>query len=155
MTVYNRDMPKGDKPTFKQIKFAKAYIKNQGNASKSALEVYDVKRKDAKTVGYDTLHKPIVQKTIQELLNKNGLKLDDIIAQTTKSIKHNLTYGKASQAVGADLLKFTYKLHNAIPSSKNVTTKEVKKVFLDKDFNEVKTELEASITTTQALLNDL
>jgi len=142
-------------PTLKQRKFAKKYIENGGNASKAVLEVYNVKTTDAKTIGYQNLQKPIVQKTIQELLNKNGLKLEDLTEFTTKAIKHNLTYGKASQAVGADLLKFTYKLHNAIPDKTHRTVKEVKKVFLDKDFNEVKTELEASITTTQALLNDL
>lgn len=142
-------------PTLKQRKFAKEYVKNGGNASKAALEVYDTKKSDSHVIGYQNLQKPVVQKTIQDLLNKSGLKLEDLTEITTKAIKHNLQYGKASQAVGADLLKFTYKLHNAIPDKVTRVVKEERKVLLDKDFNEVKTQLEATITTTSQLLSDL
>lgn len=142
-------------PTLKQIKFAKEYVKNGGNASKAAYEVYNIKKKNAHTVGYQNINKPVVKRTIQEMLDKNGLKVDELVKMTTKGIKHNLTYGKASQAVGADLLKFVYKLHNVIPEGKQTTTKEIRKVFIDKDFNTVKEELTQSISLTQELLNDL
>lgn len=142
-------------PTLKQRKFAKEYVKNGGNASKAVMEVYNTKKKNAHLIGYQNMKKPVVQKTIQELLNKNGLRLEDLTEITTKAIKHNLQYGKASQAVGADLLKFTYKLHNAIPDKVNHTIKEERKVLVDKDFNTIKEELTQSVSTTQALLNDL
>lgn len=148
-------MPKGDKPTLKQRKFAKKYIENGGNASKAIMEVYDVKQQNAKTLGYQNLQKPIVQKTIQELLNKNGLNLEDITGMTTKMITHNMKYGKASQAVASDLLKFTYKLHNAIPDKAHRVVKEERKILVDKDFNVLKEELTQSVSTTNQLLQDL
>lgn len=148
-------MAKGDKPTLKQKKFAKAYVENGGNATQAALETYNTQAKQAKVIGYQNINKPVVKKTIEELLNKNGLNLEKLTELTTSAIKNNLKNGKPSQAVGADLLKFTYKLHNALPDKTTRIIRENKKIIMDKDYNTLKTELEQTVSLTTELLNDL
>ena len=64
---------RGDKPTPKQRMFAKAYIKNKFNATKSALEIYDTTTKQAHNLGHQVVNKPIVQKTIQAAQEKKIL----------------------------------------------------------------------------------
>lgn len=143
-------------PTFKQRKFAKAYIENNGNASKAALEAYDTFPAQAKTIGYQALQKPIVQKTIQELLDKKGITLDYLSDEVKDAISFNLKEGKASQAVGADLLKFMFKLHNAIPASKQVKLSYSRsEKIASQDYKEITKELAKISQTTQKLLEDL
>lgn len=148
-------MPKGDKPTLKMRMFAKKYIEYKGNGAKAALEVYDTNKRDAKNVAHITLKKPIVQKEIKELLTKKGLDLDNLTDYTKNAIVNNLTYGKASQAVGADLLKFMYRLHNVVPGKEVRTVKEERKIVLSHDFNTVKEQLSTTISRSQELLKDL
>lgn len=135
---------------------AKAYVKSKFNGAKAGLEVFNTTNRDsAKTMMHKVLKVPQVQNDIQEELSKSGLTREFINKNLYKGINHNLTYGKASQAVGADLLKTVMKVYNYLPKDSKTVTKEVRKVFLDKNYQEVKQELEASITTTQELLNDL
>ena len=142
-------------PTLKHKKFAKAYIENQGNASKAALEAYNIKPEDAPTIGYQNMQKPIVQQTITELLNKAGIDLETLTDYGNEALQNNLTLGKPSQAVGADLLKFYYKLHNAIPKEGKGMIKQERKVLLDKDYNVLREELSTIVTRSQDLLQDL
>ena len=95
-------------PTLKQKAFAKKYIEYKGNATKAALETYDVKSNRAHTLGYQNINKPVVQKEINRLLDENGLDLNKLTYLTNDAILNNLENGKASQAVRTDLLKFFY-----------------------------------------------
>lgn len=135
--------------------FAKKYVEYKGNGLRAALDVYDTTPKNAKNVAHITLKKPVVQEEIKSLLNKAGLDLDTLTGFTTDAIVNNLKYGKASQAVGADLLKFAFKLHNVVPGKESKKIVETRKVTLSKDFNVIKEELTQSVSKSQELLSDL
>ena len=145
---------RGDKPTPKQRLFAKAYIKNKFNATKSALEIYDTTYKGAKRIGNNNLKIPIVIKTIQEELASEGITME----YTNKILKNALEVnqdGKPSQAVLADLIKHIHKVYYNQPSGNRITVKQEYKVLLDKDYNTIRRELIETNTRTQELLNDL
>jgi len=143
-------------PTFKQKQFAKAYVENKGNASKAALTAYNVNKAGAKTLGYQQLQKPIVQKEIKDQLDKAGLSLEVLNEYSLDAISNNLKYGKASQAAGISQLQFLYKLHNALPASKKLTMNlSLKDQVVGKDFDEIKKLLEKQAEVTTALLAEI
>ena len=142
------------KPTPKQKLYARALIKHKFNGAKAVQEVYDVKPQNAKTLAYQNNQKPVVQKEIRQVLNDAGLSLDYLSSVTKDAIEYNKD-GKPSQAVLADLVKHSYKLHNALPSNTKMSIKQEYKVLLDKDYNTIRQELIETNTRTQELLNDL
>ena len=143
------------RPSLKQKAFAKKYIEYKGNGAKAALEVYDTTKEYAKNVAYITLQKEGTKRAIEEIMNKNQLDLDTLTEYGSEAIQNNLTLGKPSQAVGADLLKFYYKLHNVIPKEGKGIIKQERKILLDKDYNVLREELSTTITRSQDLLQDL
>ena len=69
--------------TVKQFKFVQEYAKS-GNATKSALKVYDTKSRNvAQNIGSTNLSKPIVQKSIEQVLQDSGYKTTDSINTLT------------------------------------------------------------------------
>lgn len=62
------------KLTLKQRLFVKEYIKNKGNATESAMSVYDVKtRAVAGAIGNENLQKPYLKEYINQQLDSAGL----------------------------------------------------------------------------------
>src|SRR5574343_497531 len=138
-------MPTLTKPTMKQKAFAKAYVKNKFNGKKAVLEVYDVKEGNAKGLAHNTLKNPLVQNAIQEELAKAGLSREYLNKTMYDAIEINKG-GKPSQAVLAQLLIQAQRIYSYIPKDNKTVVKETRKVFLDKDYNEVKTQLEATVS---------
>ncbi len=148
-------MPYLSKASLKQKLFAKQYVETLGNKQKASLGVYNVKSKrNANSIAYQNLQKPLVQQEIKHLLQKKGLDPDYLSDNLKDAIENNLKYGKASQAVGADLLKFTYKLWDLIPSNKNLNLNYSRKEIISKDYDEVKKELSKLSEMTKKLLSD-
>ena len=149
-------MPRLKRPSVKMRKFAKAYIENGGIASKAVREAYDVKSaRNASVLGNSMLQNPMVQKTIKEYLDKSGLNLEYISDKIKSTIDYNLENGKPSQAVGADLLKFSAKLQDVIPSSKSASISYSRKEIIHKTFDEIKEELKEINRKSSDLVNDL
>lgn len=159
--IYNKGMANNNNtPTIKQKMFAKAFVEgilkeNKPNASKAALETYNVKPANAPNLGYQLMEKEPVQIEIKSLLDKAGITLDYLSDSSKDAIDYNLKGGKPSQAVGADLLKFMFKLHNAVPEKRTRTIKEERRVILSHDYQTLKNELKLTQTKTQELLQDL
>lgn len=142
--------------TLKQKLFAKKYVDTMGNAQQAALEVYDVKKRStAGNIGHENLKKPLVQEEIKKILVRKGIDLDDMTQDLHDAIKTNLADGKPSMAVGADLLKFAYKLHDVIPGTKNLNLNYSKKeIISNKSYDEIKAELEKLNKLTQKLIEN-
>lgn len=88
-------MPKvpDGKVTIKQKKFVKAYIANDGNGTKAALEAYNtVDEKTASVIASENLEKPNIKLAIEQAL-----------------IKHDITIEKATKPI-ADGLVATRKI---------------------------------------------
>lgn len=143
-------------PTLKQKLFAAAYVKHKGNASKAALEVYDVKKEHSSNLGHQLIEKPVVQEEIAKQLDAVGLDLETLHKKSLSAINDNLKYGKYSQSAGISHLQFLYKLHNAVPVSKKMTMNlSLRDQMPSQDFNDLKKSLEKMNETTQALLKEI
>lgn len=73
--------------TVKQKKFVKAYVANDGNGQKAALETYDINKTDmnkalntANVIAVENLQKPTVKEAIEQALIKHGITMDAAIA---------------------------------------------------------------------------
>lgn len=70
----------------KAKQFAKVYIRNKFNGTKTALEVYDPKNKEvANAIASENLRKPLFQKAIEEELSEQGL-TDEIVVKEQKKV---------------------------------------------------------------------
>lgn len=116
-------MTKLKRPSYKQKAFAKAYIKNGGNATDAAIETLDVTTHDsAKHSGMAMLDRPMVQEEIHKLLDKAGLSLDDLTNYSREIITKGLE-AKPSFNTAASHVEKLYKLHGATGHDKNVSVK--------------------------------
>jgi phage terminase small subunit len=89
--------------TVKQYKFVQEYTKS-GNGTQSALKTYNVKnRKIAQSLASDNLSKPIIRKSIEEVLQDSGYKTSDSI-NTLTSIQRN---GKDKKLSASDSIRAT------------------------------------------------
>lgn len=134
---------------------AKSYIKNKFNGTKTGLDVYNTTNPNsAKRMISKALKLPEVQNAIQQELAEAGLTKEYLNKTMYDAIEIN-KHGKPSQAVLAQLIIQGQKIYNYLPKDTKTVTKEVRKVYLDKNYQEIKSELEASLSVTQELLNDL
>jgi hypothetical protein len=148
-------MPRLNRPSLKNKKFIKSFIDNGGNATKAVLDAYPVKSAKVATVmGHDLLEKPYIQEEISKALIRQGITIDWLNDNVRDAISDNLSNGKPSQAVGADLLKFMYKLHNVIPASKSLNMSYSKKEIINKSYTEIKEDLSKLQELTSKLLKD-
>lgn len=145
-------------PTFKQAEFAKAYIKHKGNGTQAALEVYDGDYENAKAIAHENLQKPIVLEEIENVrksLTDKGITLDWLAQQAQDSINNGIGV-KATQKDANDMIKFMYKLHNALPGTKNTTMKiNLKGNLADLAIPEVIATLKTTQTKTNELIEDI
>lgn len=73
--------------TFKQAQFVNEYIKNGGNGTQAALQVYNIggkhgtdkPEKTAEAIGSETLSKPIVRSAIKDFMNAKKLTADLVL----------------------------------------------------------------------------
>jgi hypothetical protein len=143
-------------PTFKERQLVTAYIKHKGNGAKAALEVYDTTKENAKNVAHITLQKPIVQEELKAQLKAVGLDVTELNSKMAKSIELNMVHGKPSQAVAADMIKFAYKLHDVVPSSKHeVKSMNLTKHMIDTPIPDLISLVKKNNLITQKLLDDL
>lgn len=84
------DKPK--KLTVKQTKFVKAYVANDGNGTKAALETYDTTEPTvANAIAVENLLKPSIKEAIENALIKHEITMDSAvkpIADGLKAIKY-------------------------------------------------------------------
>lgn len=74
-------MPKGVKPTPKQIAFVKKYLET-GNGTKAALKAYDTKDPTvANAIAVENLQKPSVIALLQSYAGKAALRLEELSDQ--------------------------------------------------------------------------
>lgn len=142
--------------TIKERKFVKNLV--SGDSKKDAvLKVYDTKKdKFASKMANQILQRPVVQEYIKEILDRKGLSLEDLSDKLHQSIKTNMEGGKPSQAVAADLLKFSFKVQDAVPSTKSVSTKvNVSLQSPSTDMNELKNILKELSHSNELLLREL
>ena len=148
-------MTKLVRASLKQKLFAKKYVQTMGNAQQAALEVYNTTKKvHAANIGRVNLTKPVVQEEIKKILLKKGIDLEWGSEKLKEAIQMNLEEGKPSQAVGADLLKFIFKLHDVIPGAKSLNLSYSKKEVVDKDYSQLKEELTKLQKLTSQLIDD-
>lgn len=146
------------KATFKQKEFAKAYIKHRGNATKAALESYDTDYNNAKLIGHQNINKPAVIDEIenvrQSLVNK-GITLDWLAQQAHTSIVSGIGV-KATNKDANDMIKFMYKLNNAIPNNvKKQLTVNLKGNLSSESVDVVIKTLKTTQTKTNELIEDI
>lgn len=151
-------MPRSPKPkkrplTLREKKFAKAYIENNGNAALAARTAYNVKQGASRQLGTQVLHKPVVAERITTLLAKSGITLDFLNDKGFTALQNNLDNGRPSQAVGASLLQFYYKLYDALPASKSMSIKtSIREITPGSNVDEIVKRLEKLDKTTKILL---
>lgn len=110
------------KLTFKQEMFAQRYIKNKGNGTKTALEVYNPKNERiGQALASENLSKPMVVNRITELMNENKLTLSHCVKKLHKQTEATkpLVIGSEVQFVPDnasinDALKTSFKLHGVL-----------------------------------------
>lgn len=94
---------KPKKLTIKQKKFVKAYVANDGNGTKAALETYDtVDDKTAGVIAVENLGKPSIRQAIDMALEKAEITMDKVI----QPIADGLVATK-SIPVGEDVVEIT------------------------------------------------
>lgn len=141
--------------TLKQRRFVKQYIKNKGNGTKAALEVYDTKNAHvAQSIATENLSKPVIKETIEDAMKKEGITSSLILGQIS-NISSQLTdkwSGDTILKANIELLK----LMGAYPGSKHSNLNiNVKGNIKDLNFGEVKDELKVIDTELDRVMNDV
>jgi hypothetical protein len=115
-------MPRLKRLSLKNKKFARAYIKNNGDGAKAALETLDAKPQYAKNAALAQLDQPLVQAEIERLLDKAGLDLDTITGNSREIITKGME-AKPTFAAAVGHLEFIYKAHGVSPVNKSLSVK--------------------------------
>lgn len=116
-------MPRLLKPSLKMKRFAKAYVKNGGNATKATLEAYDTSYDGAQVLGSQNMQKPMVIEEINRILALTNEDSDKFVAD---KLLESITSGIGVKATNKDALQginMLLKLRNAYPSSKSSSVK--------------------------------
>lgn len=81
------DKPK--KLTIKQAKFVKAYVENDGNGTKAALQTYDTDKPEvANAISSENLQKPSIQEAIEKAMVKLNITPELIIKPVSEALNH-------------------------------------------------------------------
>jgi len=122
--------------TIKQKRWAERYLQS-GNASQSALEVYDTNsRNTAKLIGYKNRRLKHVQAYLEALLDQAGLS-DEKIAQHLKTV---IEAGVKAQATTSDALRsleLVLKLKDRYPSQKVESVSKVLSIDVNATHDEL------------------
>lgn len=88
-------MAEKKKLTIKQAKFVKAYVDNDGNGTKAALETYDIAKntkeqaeKTASVISAENLAKPSIQSAIENAMVKLNITPELIIKPVADALNH-------------------------------------------------------------------
>lgn len=110
------------KLTLKQKKFIENYLRNGGNATGAAMEVYTPKNRHvAESMGWENMRKPEIQEIIRQELERGGISLEDVL----KNIKANMEAGMGVKARASDSLKASeilLKVMGAFPDQRRTST---------------------------------
>lgn len=100
LTPTGRTKTKGKRITAKQKRFAKAFVKNKGNATQAVIETYDTdNRGTAQSIGSENLSKPIVRQEIVRLLKQEGIEMTEILSTHRRNMLQNKHYPTSQKAV--------------------------------------------------------
>jgi hypothetical protein len=101
--------------TLKQRQFVKKYLENKGNGTQAAMDVYNAKNYNtAHVIASENLHKPTIQRGIEQALEHAGLSdkyISDMLRKATEA-------GLGKKADNADSLRgieMMLKLKGAFP----------------------------------------
>lgn len=143
-------------PTLKQQLFAREYVRRKGNATQSALKVYDAKNyQTAKMIGITNLQKPAVQHEIQRLLNKAGLGMESVADDLRTAMKSGIGV-KATNADSIHAIDMILRLHNAYPDKINKQVSvSIRDTIQHKSYSDIKHDLEHINNTTNTILSEI
>jgi phage terminase small subunit len=82
----------------KQRNFINEYLKNGGNATRAALEVYDTNAKVARSIGSENLAKPNVRNEIERVLGNGAI--EQALAVTLEALYASTADGKPHWEAG-------------------------------------------------------
>ena len=146
---------KRTKPTFKQKRFAKEYIRNNGNGTQAYLKTYDVKNPAyAAMRASNLIRNDNVKREINEILDRSGLN-QEAISDRVKAILNREPEKVTDQGVlrAAEML---YKLHGAFPATKSARLNvNVTDRYKDIKYQDLIKELRRTRETTEKLLKDI
>lgn len=149
-------MAKLGKPSFKQQKFAKAYVKNKGNATQSALESYDTDYAGAHSIAMQNMKKPVVLEEINKILDKTGFNNASFIADSLVKVVNNGIEQKTTTKDALQALNMMLKVSNAYPSNKNTSLKlQLKGNLSQENVSEVIASLKGMSTKSNELIEDI
>lgn len=153
--VMNQTKPRKT-PTIKQKMFAQAIIRNKGNATKSAMEVYDVKsRRNAKIIGVTNMQKEVVKEEIQEIMKQQGMTPGYILQKMDQSLNQSIGV-KAKNADAVKLLDMMLKLSDAYPKKQSIhKSMSIKYNLSQEDATIAQSKLSQLHDTTASLLAEL
>lgn len=131
-----------------------AYITSKFNKRQAGL-VYDVKPQYASKLASEVLKRPVVQEYLQQQLDRAGLSLEDLNSMTSEAIHKGLE-AKPTFSGAIDLIKHTYKLHNAVPANKTVSARiNVNSTITPENIEELKKTLAEISKQNEKLLEEL
>lgn len=146
------------KATFKQKRFAQEYVRNNGNGTKAALEVYDTKDPaTGNAIAVENLQKPLVKREIDKCLEKSGLN-DSYISD---KLKDSIEFGmgkKASQDTSLRGLDMLIRLRGLYPEKRTRVENyslSLKKNLLSKNVIEIEEEVKKGFKQITQLARDL
>jgi len=147
-------MPKVKRITFKEKEFAKAYVRNRGNGTQAALEVYDTKDPNtASQIATDNLDKTRVLETIEQIASTKGISSSSILDSFNE-----LASTHPEKVTAEAKLKATIELAKILrlyPDKKSTHVRlDVKGKIKEMDYNQAKKEYESLSYNTKDFLNE-
>jgi len=126
-----KDAPiKIKKPTLKQKAFVRELIDNKFNGTEAASRTYNVKnRNTANAIASENLAKPVIQKELHDLMEKQGLTKSFVLENMREAIKSGV--GRDSR--NSDALRgldMVAKIYGMYPSQKKTIEKREISVHL-------------------------
>lgn len=110
------------KPTLKQKRFVQEYVKNNGNGTRAAMKVYDVKDdRTATVIASENLTKPDVKQELERILQTEELSLRRFTDKLSDISGAEPVKGYS----GSDILeavKTGLKLHGVLTDRKQIST---------------------------------
>jgi len=144
---------KDRKLSLKQKQFVKAYIENGGNATKAALETYNVKNYNtAHAIASENLQKPTIKQALGEVSERGGITNDYIFEKLKTAAEAGLGIN-AKNSDSLNALALMVKINGLQPPQKTAHLRiEMKKGYGEKSLDEIQKDLESLSVASQELL---
>lgn len=127
-----KGQPTTEKLKLKAKVYAKTYIKNKFNGTKTALELYDTTdRNVAHAIASENLHKPVFRNAIVEEMEKQGIDDEFINRIIKRNTEQDKNYSASNQAIDIALKvqgKYAPERKETKTISLNINTSDPKEV---------------------------